>query len=92
MAKRTGRKHALSHTILCEWCGEHKETSREDTKTCCDSCRGRLARWMRTFDYAPPELPGHVTFGVAERREVLRLIREEARRRRAALAAIRAGE
>jgi len=84
--KFTRAKRELKHTILCDWCGQHKETSREDTKTCSGTCRQRLAFYTRSLGYAPDGIPGPVTAQQAIDLEVFRLITNEQRRRAAAAA------
>lgn len=88
MAKtnRPKGKRTPSTTILCEWCGEHRECTRGDTKTCGDRCRARLSFYVGRLGYPPDELPGKVTAQTAVDREIRRLIIQEKRRRAAAAA------
>lgn len=83
MARRRGKPGAreLRHTILCDWCGERKETSRPDTKTCSPRCRQRLSTYTRSCGYPPDCAPGLVTAQEAIDIEILRLLVGERRRR-----------
>jgi len=83
MGRTAGQKHRLAYTILCEWCGERKESSREDMKTCGEACRLRLSRFRARFGYEPDEPPGRTTARFAIDLEVHRLIVQEQRRRAA---------
>jgi hypothetical protein len=87
---RTKGKHELRYTVLCDWCGEHKETSREDTKTCGGRCRQRLAAFVNWCGYPPDHIQGPITAKDAIDRELGRLLEQE-RRRRAAARALVAG-
>lgn len=88
MAKtnRPKGKRSRNTTIRCEWCGEHRECTREDTKTCGDRCRARLSFYVRSLGYPPDELPGRMTGQQAVDLEIFRLITNERRRREAAAA------
>lgn len=73
-------------TILCEWCGEHRECSRADTKTCGPRCRARMSFYVRELGYRPDEIPGPITGQQAVDLEIFRLVTNEQRRRKAAAA------
>lgn len=75
------RKRELKYTILCDWCGERKESSREDRKTCSGRCRQRLAAFVNTCGYAPDSAPGPVTAQHAIDLEILWLFKNESLRR-----------
>lgn len=79
-------KHERKYTILCEWCQERRETAREDTKTCSDTCRTRLCTFVRRFGYEPLTMPGPITATQAIRAELNRLIRDEQARQKASKA------
>lgn len=83
-------RHQKKYTIVCDWCGERKETSREDTKTCGDVCRKRMSFYRATLGYDPDQPPGPFTGQAAVDLEVFRLITNERRRREAAAAYLRA--
>lgn len=77
------RKRLKRYTVLCEWCGVTKPTSRADTRTCSGKCRQRMLAYTREFGYLPDQPPGDVTAGAAIDLELLRLIRAERERRKA---------
>lgn len=82
MGRTAGAPHQLAYTILCEWCGQTKQSSREDTKTCGESCRLRMSRFRSRFGYEPDEPPGNITARTAFDLEIFRLIKQEQRRRK----------
>ena len=88
--RRPTGKRTPSQTILCDWCGERKETSRSDTKTCSGKCRQRLAFFVNWCGYPPDHIQGPITAKDAIDRELGRLLEQE-RRRRAAARALVAG-
>lgn len=69
--------------MLCEWCGDHGQTTRSDTKTCGGKCRQRLANFVKVAGYAPDKPPGKMTTGEAIDLEIERLFRAERARREA---------
>jgi hypothetical protein len=83
MNRRKGKRRANT-LILCEWCGETRECTRADTKTCGDRCRARLSFYIARLGYPPDGLPGKVTAQTAIDREVRRLVLAEKRRRETA--------
>jgi len=85
VAKKVKRiRRRRQHTIRCDWCASIKETSRSDTKTCSGRCRQRLAFFIKTCGYAPETAPGEKTAQDAIDLEIVRLFREESRRRKKA--------
>lgn len=84
--KRNGSRHRKVFTILCDWCGERRECSREDVRTCGDRCRKRLANYTKRLGYKPDAIVGPYTVQDAIDKEVERLIRQERERRRAVAA------
>ena len=84
MSRNKGAKitYVKYTTILCQWCGEHRETARVDTKTCGPRCRARLKFFVDYLGYAPDGIPGPITGQQAVDLELHRLITDEQRRRR----------
>ena len=82
--KRPRGKREANITILCEWCGETREVSRGDARTCGDRCRARISFYVRTLGYRPDGIVGPLTAREAIDLEVHRLIMQEQRRRKAA--------
>lgn len=84
MAKKARKRgpREFTVTILCEWCGEHRETSRQDTKTCGDRCRARLKFFTDYLGYPPDSIQGPVTGQQAVDFELHRLITQEQDRRK----------
>jgi hypothetical protein len=70
------------YTILCDWCGVIKNTSRYDAKTCSGKCRQRMAKFVLVCGYRPDHCPGPKTAQDAIDLEILRLLRQEAERRK----------
>jgi hypothetical protein len=92
MSSRKLRRRGKSerrYTVLCDWCGENTETSREDTRTCGTRCRSRMSFYCRRMGYRPDHIIGPYTAQQAVDAEVGRLIKQE-RQRRQAIAAERA--
>lgn len=58
---KRGPKRAANTTIICVWCGEHKEVSRGDVKTCSPTCRSRLHRYTMMAGFPPNEVAGKRT-------------------------------
>lgn len=56
--KYQGAKHQHNTTIVCVMCGDRRECSREDVKTCGVACRRALARYVARWGHAPDEPPG----------------------------------
>lgn len=83
MKKKKKKKYGTRQTrwMICDWCGEHGQTTRSDTKTCSGRCRQRLAWFIQRTGYAPDVPPGPKTAGDAFDLEVERLIRAEKARR-----------
>lgn len=79
--KRKGSRHRRFFTIICDWCGDQKEVSRSDAKTCSGKCRQRMAFFIRCCGYAPDGPPGPKTAQDAVDVEIIRLFRQEARQR-----------
>ena len=92
MSRNKGAKitYVKYTTILCQWCGEHRETARVDTKTCGPRCRARLKFFVDYLGYAPDGIPGPITGQQAVDLELHRLITDEQRRRAAAAAETKA--
>jgi len=84
--KRPRGKRSRNVTILCEWCGEQRETSRQDTRTCGDRCRARMKFYVDYLGYAPDSIVGPLTGQQGVDLELHRLITQEQRRRAAASA------
>jgi hypothetical protein len=81
--RRHGSKHRKVYTIICDWCGDRRETSREDTSTCGDVCRKRMANFIKRMGYKPDGIVGPFTTQDAVDKEVERLIAQERQRRKA---------
>ena len=78
---RKGIKHLSAYTITCAWCGEAKEVTRADARTCSPTCRQRLSRLTLITGFPPDEPPGkrtvqHVYLELVQ----LLLAREKSRR------------
>ena len=86
MGRTAGGRHAKLYTIRCAWCGEAKETSREDTLTCSETCRRKVYQFRTRFGWAPDDPPGPITVGAAIEVELCSLIHREQSRRAAAAA------
>ena len=86
--KRPKGKRPTTTTILCEWCGDHRECTRGDVKTCGTRCRARLSFYIRSIGYPPDGIPGPITAQTAVDLEIFRLLLQE-KRRRACLASER---
>jgi hypothetical protein len=84
--KVTRDAHAKCHTIMCDWCGERREVSRTDAKTCGPKCRMRMSNYVRRMGYRPDGIVGPFTTQDAIAKEIDRLILQEQRRRRDAKA------
>ncbi len=79
--KKTAKRRETNVTIICEWCGEHKDVSRGDTKTCSPKCRTSLHRFVQMAGFPPDELPGERTpQQMFDLLVGMLLIREKARR------------
>lgn len=57
----SGAKRETTDTIICAWCGEYKEVTRSDVKTCGPSCRSRLHRFTMMAGFPPDEIAGDRT-------------------------------
>ena len=55
---KRGARRGTNTTIICVWCGEHKEVTRSDVKTCGPSCRSRLYRYTQMTGFPPDEVAG----------------------------------
>lgn len=81
MTRPKTRKRETCCTILCEWCGEQKEVTRTDVKTCSGKCRSRRARFFALCGFYPDSIPGNVSVQTAYQLLILELLaREKARR------------
>lgn len=58
---KRGPKRETNTTIICVWCGEHKEVTRGDAKTCSPGCRSRLHRYTMMTGFPPNEVAGKRT-------------------------------
>jgi hypothetical protein len=62
VAQSRGKKQReCTTTIICQWCGESKEVTRGDAKTCSPACRSRLHRYTMMAGFPPNEVPGNRT-------------------------------
>jgi len=67
-------------TILCEWCGEHKEVVHPEAKTCSPKCRTRLSRFRAETGFPPQSPPGRLTVRAALDLLILELFERERKR------------
>jgi len=81
------KRRETKFTILCLWCGERRECTRDDAKTCGARCRLRLSRFLNLVGFLPDGPVGEKTVDQAYKELVAELLaRERARREcRAAL-------